>query len=185
MKKVFKNIVKSIAGVCLILEIISTVYLGIYVTALDNAKKNDNKEIMQYYIDAGKNVRDDINSKTEEEGNEQIGFIAYILPMYARLESVGTILAASIIIGSVIGIAMSIDENSKKKIIITYLVMYLVIISILVLYEVLTYSSIDTETIFGFALEMWGVYTVIYTLTILMKRVDNNRKVKIMNKELK
>ena len=104
MKNVLKNMIKSIASVCLILEIVATVYLGIYNFAANKAIENNEKEIVQSLTEFGKNLRDDINSKSEEEKDKQIGILATFVPMYARFESLGIILMASIIIGSIIGI---------------------------------------------------------------------------------
>ncbi len=185
MKKVLKNMVKSIASVCLILEIVATVYLGIYNFAANKAIENNEKEIVQSLTEFGKNLSDDINSKSEEEKDKQIGILATFVPMYARFESLGMILIASIIIGSIIGITKSIDESSRKKVIITYVLMYLVVLALIGLYEVLTYGKVDFGNLFGIAIETLVVYTVIFVLTILKKKIDNNKRVKIMNEKLK
>ncbi len=185
MKMVLKNMVKSIASVCLILELVATVYLGIYYFAANKVIENNEKEIVQSLTDFGKNVREDINSKSEEERDKQIGFLATFVPVYARFESMAMILMASIIIGSIIGIAKSIDESSRKKVIITYVLMYLVVLALIGLYEVLTYGRIDFGNLFGIAIETLVVYTVIFVLTILKKKIDNKKKTKIMNEGLK
>ena len=185
MKNVLKNMVKSIAGVCLILEIVATVYLGIYNFAVNKAIANNNNELVQNVTEYGKSVKNNFfSSESEEENNKQIGILATFVPMYARFESIAMILMASIIIGSIIGIAKSIDENSRKKVIITYVLMYFVILALIGLYEILTYGRVDFGNLFGIAIETLVVYTVVFVLTILKKRIDNNKKVKIMNKEL-
>lgn len=185
MKNVLKNIVKSIASVCLILEIVATVYLGIYNFAVNKAIANNNNELVQNVTEYGKSVKNNFfNSESEEENNKQIGILATFVPMYARFESIAMILMASIIIGSIIGIAKSIDENSRKKVVITYVLMYFVILALIGLYEILTYGKVDFGNLFGIAIETLVVYTVVFVLTVLKKKIDNNKKVKIMNKEL-
>lgn len=185
MKNVLKNMVKSIASVCLILEIVATVYLGIYNFAVNKAIANNDNEIVQNVTEYGKSVKNNFfNSESEEENNKKIGIFATFVPMYARFESIAMILMASIIIGSIIGIAKSIDENSRKKVIITYVLMYFVVLALIGLYEILTYGRVDFENLLGIAIETLVVYTVVFVLTILKKKFDNNKRVKIMNKEL-
>lgn len=185
MKNVLKNMVKSIASVCLILEIVATVYFGIYNFAVNKSIANNDNEIVQNVTEYGKSVKNEFfNSESEEENNKQIGILATFVPMYVRFESIAMILMASIIIGSIIGIAKSIDENSRKKVIITYVLMYFVVVALIGLYEILTYGIVDFENLFGIAIETLVVYTVVFVLTILKKKIDNNKRVKIMNKEL-
>ena len=184
MKLVFKNIVKSIASVCLILNIIAAMYLGIYYFSALKKVENNNNEIVQSLIEVGKNTREDIKSKSEEDGNKNIGIVVTLVPFYVRFESMTTILLASILIGSIIGIAKSIDETSRKKVIVTYILTYLVLLAIIGLYEILTYGEINFENLFGIAMATLAIYTVVYGITIFKKRIDNNRKVKLMNKDL-
>ena len=185
MKNVLKNMIKSIASVCLILEIVATVYLGAYNFAVNKAITNNDNEMVQYVTEYGKSVKNNyFNSESEEENNKKIGIVATLVPMYARFESITIILMASIIIGSVIGIAKSIDENSRKKVIITYAFMYFSILVLIGLYEILTYGRVDFGNLFGIAIGTLVVYTVVFVLTILKKKFDNNKRVKIMNKEL-
>lgn len=185
MKNVLKNMVKSIASVCLILEIVATVYLGIYNFTVTKAIANNDNEIVQNVTEYGRSVKNNFfNSESEEENNKQIGILATCVPMYARFESIAIILMASIIIGSIIGIAKSIDENSRKKVIITYVLMYFVVLALIGLYEILTYGRVDLGNLFGIAIETLAVYTLVFVLTILKKKIDNNKRVKIMNKEL-
>ena len=151
LKKVLRNVFKSIAITSLIIQIVVTVYLGIY----------------------------------QEETNSAVGYLIFVLPMYIRFTTTAQILSFSILIGSVIGVAMSIDEKSKKKIIITYLVMYVVILLILVLYEILTYGSVNFNNLLGIALEVLVWYTVVYVGTFIQRKWSNHCKAIKMNKELK
>jgi len=184
MKKVVKNVAKSICIVCLVLQVVSTIYLGLYNLAANKAMKDNDHELIQSLVETGQNMREEINSKSEEEGNKQIGELITFVPTYIRFNIMETILLFSIMIGSIIGIAMSIDERSNKKLIITYIVMYLVILLILVLYELYKYNSFDINSLVENSILAFIVYTTIYGLTIFKKKIGNKKKVKIMNEEL-
>ena len=177
MKRVLKNIFKAIAITCLILEILSTIYLGIYTFTAH--KYIDEQEV----VEMGKNIR----PETDEEINKQLGVLVYYLPQFEKLQATGTILAFSILIGTVIGVTMSIDEKSNKKVIVTYFVMYFVILSVLCIYDLLSNQSTKDymlNNFLGIALEILIPYSVVYIAVILKKKLDNNKKVKIMNEEL-
>ena len=188
MKKIFKNMLKTIASVCLVLQLSATLVFGIYKVSSNIWYKQNEESITQEFVEAGKKYREDINEENQEQKDKELGMYLLYVPMFIKFEMFSTsalLLIASIIIGSIIGIANSIDENSKKKVITTYIVMYLVILITICLFEMLSYGGFSISNFFGIAVELFIAYTIIYFVTLLNKRIDNSRKVKVMNEDLK
>lgn len=177
MKRVLKNIFKSITITCLVLEVVSTLYFGIYTFAAQKVIYE------QEIIELGRNIR----PETDEEINQQLGALVYVYPKINNFRAVGTILLLSILIGTVIGVTISTDEKSNKKVILTYFAMFFIIIVILMGYKIL---GEGIESIFPIEnLKNVGIiiiiYSIIYGLIIVKKKKDSNKIVKIMNDSLR
>ena len=96
------------------------------------------------------------------------------------------ILSYSIIIGGIIGIAISVDEFSKKRMLITFLCTYLIVVILLYFIErqgltTIYYVSNGIE----FSIKFLLIYTALFGLVFLGKKLYNKRQSKLMNIELK
>lgn len=187
MMKVLKNMFKSISVVCLIVVILSAVFYGIYGMILNNYLEKNNGEL-NHGIDITEilSVEDsDVVEDKEETYQKYVAYTIYILPIALNFYAMLQVLFYSVIIGGVIGIAISMDEFSKKRKIITYLGTYLILAAVILFLEREGYGRWDIGNSLGLAFEFLIVYTVLFGLAILGKRLYNKRQSKLMNKELK
>lgn len=192
MGKVLKNMFKSISITCFIIVIVVTVFSGIRCLLINDWINIENNGEIPILEDSENIVRNFIGIAEDEpiEDKEAMykRFISYaiaILPTAITFEIMLNILFYSIIIGGIIGIAISVNEFSEKRMIITYIGTY--IIMLLLLYFIDREGYITTYYISNgmrFAVKFFIIYTFVFGLAILGKRVCNKSQSKMMNKEL-
>lgn len=134
------------------------------------------------------NIEDVICFYSSEQKASQ-WFTSYainILPIALGFEMGSTILLYSMIIGGIIGIAISIDEFSKKRLLITYLGVYTIVLMTLYFIEMEGYAvGYYISSGFEFAIKLFIMYTIIFGISIYSKRLFNKMQSKMLNKELK
>lgn len=188
MKKVLKNMFKSISAVCLIVVILSAIFYGVWAFMLNKYVDINNGELI---VKSDENISWLMNERVTvlENENEEVyrNYTAYainILPITLNFVSMLQVLFYSIIIGGIIGIAISMDEFSKRRMVITYIGTYLIIVAFLLIIEREGYTTWNVSNALGIAFEFFIMYTVLFGLTILGKKIYNKRQSKLMNKEL-
>lgn len=186
MKKVLKNVFKSISAVCLIVVILSAVYYGIYGMMLNNYLEKNNGELnSDIDITEMLSIEDSDVVKDKEEAYQKfVEYTIYILPTVLNFYTMLQVLFYAVIIGGVIGIAISMDEFSKKKMIIIYIGTYSILAASILFLEREGYGGWEIGNSFGLAFEVLIIYTVLFGLAILCKKIYNKRQSKIMNKQL-
>lgn len=191
MKKVLKNMFKSISIVCFIIVIIVTIVLGIKGVMIRNWINIENNGEIPIVQDSDYVVNNFIGNVEDNIENEKVyqrftSYAIYILPIVLGFEMGSTILVYSIIIGGIIGIAISIDEFSKKRLLVTYLGVYTIVLIILYFIEMKGYAvGYYISSGFEFAIKLFIIYTIIFGISIYNKRLFNKMQSKMLNNELK
>lgn len=191
MKKVLKNMFKSISIVCFIIVIIVTIVLGIKGVMISNWINIENNGEIPIVQDSDYVVNNFIGNVEDNIENEKVyqrftSYAIYILPIALGFEMGSTILVYSIIIGGIIGIAISIDEFSKKRLLVTYLGVYTIVLIILYFIEMKGYAvGYYILSGFEFAIKLFIIYTIIFGISIYSKRLFNKMQSKMLNNELK
>ena len=175
MKEVLKNVVKSMAITCLVLNLLMAVYYGMYYNTLNKAIDNGEQDINEYLINTGKRVYEGDDIQSEDEKNREIGIFAAVIPNYARYEISAVVLFFSIVIGSIIGTTVTVYGETRKKIAIKLILLYVFIVLVRVLFEVILTGAINTTSLMRSMLDLLCVYLIIFVLTFLIKKLAIKR----------
>ena len=171
MIKIIKNVIKSIAITCLVLEIIAALYYGIYYHSFNKAWNENEENFDKYLQESGQKLYDNNNMEVTENRNKEIGFLAIILPFYVRFEITTMIAFFSIMLGTVIGAAISMREKTKKTIIITYLIVLVFDLLVRIFFEFVINGTVNKNRIVGDIIDVTCVYTMIFVSIILFRKV--------------
>lgn len=184
MKKVLKNIFKSISVACIIVVILCTIFYGIYAEMLNKYVQIENGELI-VNKDGFMNTRVSVfEGGSEEDCRNYVVYSLNILPATIVFSTMLHLLLFSIIIGVIIGIAISMDEFSKKRMLITYIGTYLSVLALLLLMERVSLVTWNVSNGFGVAFEFLLIYVLLLGCSFVGKKIYRKRQSKLMNKQL-
>lgn len=180
MKKILKNIILSIFIIFSTISIISVIYN--YIVCQDIMKN--------LVVDTSEGMH--IESTNIPNGMTVHKFIkmSYYNGMLNILNQMCNIFMQSIIIGTILGLIISVKENSKIKYILYFIfgnilcnvIGGIIVQGIYMKHEIrLTFFEAYWESFIGTIL----IYIILYISFILIGRLDNKIKVNRLNKELK
>ena len=181
MKKILKNIILSIFIIFTIISSISAIYN--YIVCQDI--------VSNLVVDKGEEMHTETTSLPNGMTIHKLIKKSYYNGMLNVLNQMYDIFIISIILGTIVGLIISVKENSKIKYILYFIfgnILCNIIGGIIVQGIYMKYTGIRF-TFFESYLESFRgtilIYIISYISIILIGRLDNKIKVNKLNKELK
>lgn len=179
MKKILKNIILSIFIIFTIISSISAIYN--YIVCQDI--------VSNLVVDKGEEMHTETTSLPNGMTIHKLIKKSYYNGMLNVLNQMYDIFIISIILGTIVGLIISVKENSKIKYILYFIfgnivcniIGGIIVQGIYMKYGVrLTFFVAYGESFRGTIL----IYIILYIFVILIGRLDNKMKVNKLNKEL-
>ena len=168
MRLLLKNVIKAIAITCLLLTILITLYNGIYYYNLEKVVNSNDDNVEKLLVETGKHIYGDSNIVSNDEGYKQVGKLAILVPNYARFEINAIIIFFSIMVGSMIGAAISTIDRPKKTKIITFLPIFLFVIIARVAFEISLTGTINMNNLIKSFSSLLFINVIIFVVTFLI-----------------
>ena len=183
MRLVLKNVIKSVAILCLMFTIMITLYHGIYYYNLEKILNNNDDNVEKLLVETGKHIYGDTDVVSDDEGYKQVGKLALLVPNYARFEITAIIIFCSITFGSMIGVVISTFDKSWETKIITYIPTFFFIMIFRAAFELSLTGTINVNNLIRSYYYLLAINIIIVITTYLIKKFYIKRLDKLNDKK--